>query len=177
MQTAAMADRRSVVDRIDAMGDVYAVMSTGLLLLQAPDLRERLRAADYHQIGLPRPDGSQVTLKLDAAFAAADADPAAFTLLYLRTVTAMIVTTVADDLRSLGHSLADQEPEEFQVLRHLRNAASHGNRFDIRNPNSPAATFGGLRITPALDGAPDVFFDYATPSLVLDLLQAIKRHL
>lgn len=172
-----MADRRSVVERLESMADVYAVMSTGLLLLQAPDLRERLRAADYHQIGLPRPDGSQVILKLDAAFAAAEADPAGFTLLYLRTVAAMIVTTVADDLRSLGYSLADQEPDEFHVLRHLRNAASHGNRFDISNPNSRAVTFAGLRITPALDGEPNVFFDYATPALVMDLLQAIRRHL
>lgn len=172
-----MTDPPSVVDRIDAMVDVYAVMSTGLLLLQAPDLRERLRAADYHQIGLRRPDGSQVTLKLDAAFAAAEADPAAFNLLYLRTVAAMIVTTVADDLRSLGYSLADQEPDEFHVLRHLRNAASHGNKFDIRNPNSRTVNFAGLRITPALNGKPNVFFDYATPALVLDLLQAIRNRL
>ncbi len=46
-------DRVDVVARIDAMQDVYAVMSTGLVLLQQPDIRDQLRAAEYHQIGLP----------------------------------------------------------------------------------------------------------------------------
>jgi hypothetical protein len=170
-------DKRDLVMRIDAMQDVYAVMSTGLLLLQQPDIRDRLRAAEYHQIGLPRGDGSQVTIHLESAFQAAQADPAAFNHLYLRTVAGMIVTTVADDLKGLGYSLADAEPDEFHVLRHLRNAAAHGNRFDIRNAKAKLVTFGGLTISPALDGQPDVFFKYVSPAYVMDLIEAIKGQL
>jgi hypothetical protein len=70
----------------------------------------------------------------------------------------MVVTTVADDLKQLGYTLSDTDPEEFHVLRHLRNAAAHGNRFEIRNQNARTVSFRELTISPARDGEPDVFF-------------------
>lgn len=171
-----VVSRQNVLDRIGAMRDLYAVMATGLVLLQDPMIRQRLRDARYHQIALPRTDGSKVTILIDQAFAAAEADPAAFNLTYLRTLAAMVVTTVADDLKQLGYTLADTDPDEFHVLRHLRNAAAHGNRFNI-NSKAPAVVFRELTISPAMNGQPDVFFTHATPSLVMDLVNAVASHI
>ncbi len=82
---------QEVKNRIDELPGVYAVLSVGLLLLRDPLIRQRLREADYHQIGLPRPDGSQVTIPLDAAFREAERNPDAFNLTYLRMLAGMVV--------------------------------------------------------------------------------------
>lgn len=83
-------------------------------------------------------------------------------------------------LLELGDALAEHDyldrspPLEF--VRHLRNGIAHGNRFEIRNPNSlitfPAHTHDmtpsnlnypeDFTIVPSLDGTP-VLFDFIGP--------------
>lgn len=167
-------DRTDVIARIDALPEFYAVSSTGLLLLRDPGNRQALRGAGFDHVSLPRPDGSSVSIALEPAFSRADTDDEEFNLPYLRSLFGMMLADVVSDLQALGYSLAAGEPDEFNVLRILRNASAHGNKFDIRNPNAPTFTFRELTIDPTMNGQGPVLFDFATPSLIFDLFGAVK---
>ncbi|NLT54581.1 MAG: hypothetical protein GXX79_08435 [Actinomycetales bacterium] len=77
----------------------------------------------------------------------------------------------------------------LEMVRHLRNGVSHGNRFEIRTPDAllehPAHTRGAacisptgatFEITPELHGGP-VLFDFMGPGDVLDVLISVGTHL
>lgn len=84
-----------------------------------------------------------------------------------------------------GHSYFDHTPR-LEMIRHLRNAVGHGNRFNITRPERleryPAHTRGLLlelddptivfEIAPELDGAV-LFFDFMRPHHVLSLMQYV----
>lgn len=68
---------------------------------------------------------------------------------------------------------------ELQVLRHLRNAASHGNRFRLLSgePKHPAS-FGGRTISPSLEGQTAIgFAALFPPATVWRLLEAVEAQL
>jgi hypothetical protein len=67
----------------------------------------------------------------------------------------------------------------LELLRHLRNAAAHGNRFNLANgePRKAAHFEGAFRITPSLHERPDVLFDFIGAGDILDLLAFLEAHL
>jgi hypothetical protein len=67
----------------------------------------------------------------------------------------------------------------LELLRHLRNGAAHGNRFNLTNgePRRDADFQGNFRITSSLDGQPNVLFDFIGAGDILDLLAYIESHL
>jgi hypothetical protein len=82
----------------------------------------------------------------------------------------------------------DRAPE-LELVRHLRNGVSHGNRFRIDHPNklakypahnlvasvrSPAGT--SFEITAATDGK-TVMFDFMGPADFIDLFMSVEVHL
>ena len=77
----------------------------------------------------------------------------------------------------------DQSPE-FEIFRHLRNAASHGNRFNFRKdePKRPAS-WGAFAIDDKLKGTSNPLFGVEcigatiSPADALALLQDIERRL
>ena len=97
----------------------------------------------------------------------------------------------AGALLALGDALAahgyfDRAPE-LELVRHLRNAVAHGNRFEIRNPtelqthpanNADAWGRSGsvLEITPNSQGRV-VLFDFLAPGDVVGVLRSVEDHL
>lgn len=94
-------------------------------------------------------------------------------------------------LVSLAHGLDDggyfDRAPILEMVRHLRNAAVHGNRFDIRDPgqllqwpahNRDAAWLGTttFEITPELDGTV-LLFDYMAMGDVLDVIGSVGTYL
>jgi hypothetical protein len=88
------------------------------------------------------------------------------------------------------HEYFDRAPE-LEMIRHLRNAVGHGNRFRIDSPAKlaeypahtrnatpqPGASRGQpFEITPALHGCP-CLFDYIEAWEVVALCQAVARYL
>ncbi|HET7690511.1 MAG TPA: hypothetical protein VFK41_09040 [Nocardioidaceae bacterium] len=94
-------------------------------------------------------------------------------------------------LMLLGDSLSaenyfDRAPV-LEMVRHLRNAVAHGNRFTLRNPKELRAWPAHMRdascrtanppeITQERDGD-RVLFDFMAPGDVLDLLISVGTHL
>ena len=66
----------------------------------------------------------------------------------------------------------------FELLRHLRNAAAHGNRFrlDKGEPRHPAG-YRTFHVKSEDNGRENVLFDFIPTGDVLDLLQAIGAHI
>lgn len=75
----------------------------------------------------------------------------------------------------------------LEMVRHLRNAVAHGNRFTLRNPDElerwPAHTRDAacqsstsFEVTPNLVGT-EVLFDFMGPGDVLDLLISVSTYL
>lgn len=94
-------------------------------------------------------------------------------------------------LIELGDRLAAEDYFDrvplLEMVRHLRNGVSHGNRFEIRDPKvlleRPAHTRDAacrgqttFEITPDLNGTP-VLFDFMGPGDVLDVLISVGTHL
>jgi hypothetical protein len=66
----------------------------------------------------------------------------------------------------------------FQLLRHLRHAAAHGNKFTFRGrePKDPAG-YRTLHLDASMNGRPNVLFDFISPGDTLDLLDAVAGYL
>lgn len=88
----------------------------------------------------------------------------------------MSATALIHDI-IIGEKLNKKTPE-FEFLRHLRNAFSHGNEFTLREsePSRPAK-FGDFEINRSLNGKRNVLIDYIKPGDVLDLLEHIKENI
>lgn len=67
---------------------------------------------------------------------------------------------------------------EFEFLRHIRNAFSHGNRFNLKNGEPRRlAQFNSFTINNSLDQKPNVLMDYIRIADVLDLIDFVKSNL
>ncbi|MFL5728305.1 MAG: hypothetical protein ACJ75J_02355 [Cytophagaceae bacterium] len=85
------------------------------------------------------------------------------------------VTLIHDLIKK--HNYNNTSPE-FEFLRHIRNAFSHGNRFSLRNGEPKRlATFNKFKIEASLDGKPNVLIDYIKPGDLLDLIDFVKNNL
>jgi hypothetical protein len=107
---------------------------------------------------------------------------------YSRVWLCGALLTLGDELAAYDYF--DRAPE-LEMVRHLRNAAAHGNRFDIRNPEGlarfPAHTRHTIPKLTRADGAcfeitPDLhaqafLFEYMDAPDVLTLFQAVGRYL
>jgi hypothetical protein len=95
-----------------------------------------------------------------------------FNKAFLRTLFSGLLSYVYDVAKANG--LMRQTPE-YEFLRHLRNAVSHGNRFTLRKgePTRPAC-FGNFRIDRSLNGMENVLFSYVKPGDTMDLLDLLR---
>ncbi len=84
-----------------------------------------------------------------------------------------------------AHHYFDRAPI-LEMVRHLRNAVAHGNRFDLRSTKQlavypahtprPSATGHGWEITPELDGS-EFMFEFMQPGDVVSVLDWTAQHL
>ncbi|TCS12314.1 hypothetical protein [Caulobacter sp. BK020] len=100
---------------------------------------------------------------------------------------------LAGALIALGDALEkskyfDRAPH-LELVRHLRNGVSHGNKFRIDNPEKlktyPANNFSApvksptanrFEVTPSINGH-NVMFDFMEPADFLDLFAAVEIHM
>ncbi len=64
--------------------------------------------------------------------------------------------------------------DELEFLRHLRNAAAHGNRFNIRSSKSLPLKWRNKVISPQLNGK-RLYFDFMAPGDLFILMEDISR--
>jgi hypothetical protein len=172
-----MTTPADVIARIDGFPSFYAVASSGLMLLMQPGRKDEFSQLDIATVALPRGDGTQVSIAMDQSFDAIETDPDNFNLEFLRTLFGMMLADLVHDLKDLGYSLADNDPDAFHVLRHIRNSVAHGNRFDIRNANAKIVSFNRLTVDPSMHGKGPVLFDIAPPWLIFDLFTEVRGQL
>ena len=99
----------------------------------------------------------------------------AYNLEFMRRGMAAAITSVHDEIKR--RKLDDKE-EDMEFLRHVRNACSHGNRFNFRadEPSKPAR-LKSLEITKTLQGTGPVLFEYLNPGDVVVMRDSITRRL
>lgn len=114
---------------IDQLKAAYVAASTGLVLLNDPDLPELLLARGYDAgstIRLGRKDNTYYEgLDPYSAIEASRGNPG-FNLDFLGDLITTMVSWVGDELASNGYF--DKTPE-LEFFRHVRNGLSHGIRF------------------------------------------------
>jgi hypothetical protein len=86
-----------------------------------------------------------------------------------------IVTRLEDDLQQLG--LRNPHSPALEFLRHIRNAAAHGNRWHFRGqePRNPAK-LRNIELDPSLHDAP-AYNGTVGPGDFLDLLDDVRDEL
>jgi hypothetical protein len=165
-------------DTIAAFRNTYAASSLGLTVVQHPERQriiEGILGLDRGStLRLGRQDntyyeGIDVWASLDAIHGSAD-----FNLYFLGTFFMVGLSAIGDVCSR--HDYFDKTPE-LELLRHLRNGVSHGNRFNLRSgqPRRPAK-FKGFEVTPAVNGQ-TVLFEFISTGDIFDLLDHIEDHL
>jgi hypothetical protein len=98
-----------------------------------------------------------------------------FNLMFLRLPLLACVSLIGDRLALHRHF--DKAPI-LEFARHLRNAASHGNRWNLTNgqPSRPAS-LRSRSIDASMHGSQPVLFDWLSPGDVLDLFDDVAAHL
>lgn len=164
----------SLIDRLKA---TYVASSTGLLLLNAPELSQWL--AQYgvdvgSTVRLGRRDNSYYEgLDVHQSLALVQGDPA-YNLDFLRSLFITVLSILGDALARNGYF--DKTPE-LEFVRHLRNAVSHGNKFHFTSGGlSRSAQFGALVITGSLQDQP-ALFEFIGPGDLFALFDHVAAHL
>jgi hypothetical protein len=100
-------------------------------------------------------------------------------LALLQGVFCNLLVVVRDEMdqASIGPKRKSAKPL-YQLLRHLRNAVAHGNKFYLKDgePKSPAS-YRKFHVDAKMDGQTNVLFDFISPGDILDLLEAIHADL
>lgn len=98
-----------------------------------------------------------------------------FNLQFLRRAMTSAIISVHDEIKRRG--LEDNE-EDMEFLRHIRNACGHGNRFTFKGDEPKrSAKLKKLEITKSLDCTVPVLFDFLTPGDTVLLLDTVTRRL
>ncbi|WP_143076446.1 hypothetical protein [Flavobacterium swingsii] len=86
-----------------------------------------------------------------------------------------MISLIHDSIKDNGY---DKQTPEFEFLRHLRNAVSHGNRFTFRNnePKRPAY-YDEFILDVNINGMENVIFDFIHFEDILNLINYIKNDL
>jgi len=86
-----------------------------------------------------------------------------------------MIPLVHDAIRNNGF---EKTTPEFEFLRHMRNAISHGNKFTLRNgePRRPAK-FDGFSIDSSMNGMDNVINTYIDLGDLLRLINHVKTNL
>jgi len=116
---------------------------------------------------------SYYDLSIDSVFRAT-CGSGEYNFFHMRNTASLVISTVHDALNR--HNLNNKSPE-FEFLRHLRNAVSHGNcfTFHTKEPTHTAA-FKNLVIDQTCQGFTPVLFGFIMPGDVMDLLDHIKNN-
>ncbi|MGI8729323.1 MAG: hypothetical protein ACR2LK_04940 [Solirubrobacteraceae bacterium] len=172
-----MAGELEAADQIAAFKRSYAATNLGLLVVQHPrreEIIEGILGIDRgSMLRLGRRDNSyygiDVWESLDAISGEAD-----FNLFFLAVWFMVVLSAVGDTATQYGYW--DRTPE-LEMLRHLRNGVSHGDRFHLlRGAPKRPARFKNFEITPALHGSP-VLFEFMSTGDLFDLLDCIDANL
>jgi hypothetical protein len=180
-----MAGEQQAAETIAAFRRTYAVSNLGLLAVQHPrreeiitdilgfDRGSTLRLGmrdDPAKPGQPvYYEGLDVWESIDSVVASADFN------LYFLSVWFMVVLSAVGQIAS-DNGYWDCTPE-LELLRHLRNGVSHGNRFNLHQgqPSRPAH-FGSHQLTQQNNGD-TVLFEFMSPGDLFSFLDHIEAHL
>jgi hypothetical protein len=180
-----MANELEAAEVIATFRRTYAVSNLGLIVAQHPRREDivtgiiGLDRGSVVQLGmqdLPGQPGVAVYYEgLDVweSIEGVDGDPE-FTLHFARTWFVMALSTIGQIASDSGYW--DKTPE-LELLRHLRNGVSHGNRFNFRTgePRRPAH-FGHHRLT-AQNHGDEVLFDFMGAGDIMALFDHVEAHL
>jgi len=180
-----MAGELLAADTIATYRLSYAITATGLLVTQHPRREEILTGI----LGLDRGSTLNLGMRDDPAH---PGEPKYYTGLDVWEA-ADSVSGRADHnlhflavwflgvLATVGHLAKEQDywdhTPELELLRHLRNGVSHGNRFNLMHgaPRQPAH-FGQHVLTREHHGEV-VLFEFMSPGDLFALLDRIEAHL
>lgn len=180
-----MASETEAADAIAAFRRTYAVSSLGLLVVQHPRREEILTAI----LGLDRGSTIRLGMRDDPAkpgeplyYEGLDVWDSVDAVgghpdynLYFLAVWSMVALSAIGQLAS-DNGYWDRTPE-LELLRHLRNGVSHGNRFNLHtNQPSRPAHFGAHQLTSKNNGDV-VLFEFMSPGDLFSLLDHIEEHL
>jgi hypothetical protein len=168
-----------IADMVDRLKHYYVLAGLALPLVGAPDADARVRAIGLDPDGsvrLGRRDNSYYEgLRIRPALDMAQGN-SGFNLDYLGGWVMLTLSWLGDALDD--NNYFDRAPV-LEAVRHLRNAASHGNTFHFKpgmpNPRFPAG-FRGFAITAADQGKP-VFFEWCSTGDAFDLFDDVAAHL
>lgn len=164
----------------------YYAHVAALLLSRDPRTQTWAPSAVESQAGtVRRNDGTVLSFDWRVNLDAARSDPALRDHLDRTWATSALIT-LGDVLDSEGYF--DRAPI-LEMVRHLRNAVAHGNRFRIDKPEDlgphpahtrDAACRGQLgttfEITPEINGV-EALFEFVGPGDVVDILASVGTHL
>lgn len=157
--------------------NLTAAINIGLLFLNADNVFEYLNSMGMDQgstIAFMKKDGNEYK-KLDVykSLLKYRNDPHN-NLVYIASHLMTCISFIGDALRR--NSYFTRSPE-FEFMRHLRNAISHGNVFHLLNGEPRrTAEFNNISIAPALNGKVALFETVAAGD-VLELLEELERQL
>ena len=94
---------------------------------------------------------------------------------YMKIPAMAMIALIHDAIKDNGFN---KQTPEFEFLRHLRNAVSHGNKFTFYNGEpSRKASFQGLNLDSSFNGKSNVIRDIVDFGDVLGLIAFIKANL
>lgn len=168
-----------VASLVHRLRRLYVVGHSALIMLDQPDLFDVFDGWGYHrysQLGTLRHDQTMHGTPLYDSLLDVKARADEYAIDFERSNIAAMLIEVGD--ACARNSYFDKTPE-LELVRHLRNAASHGNTFTLRGtePRRPAHSRGDFAIASGLNGTEDVLFDFIGAGDVLDLLSDVEAHL
>ncbi len=178
MPHALLDTPAKVASLIQRLRRLYVVGHSALIMLRQPDLFDIFDSwgfDQYSQLTTPRHDQTQHATPLYDSLLDVQARAAQYANDFERSTIAGMLVDVGD--ACARNQYFDKTPE-LEFVRHLRNAAGHGNTFNLLNgePRRPA-TFSSFKITADQHGLENVLFDFIGPGDVLDLLSNVEAHL
>lgn len=156
--------------------DQFVVAGTFLYSLNHPLIEKVIKAElkdEASIIHFGKHDGGYFKKNLIETYESAKGN-SVFNSSFISVQLMASITIIHDSLKEEKHLFPS---ELWEFLRHLRNAAGHGNRFEIRSQNILPAKFGKLSVTPELHGYENVITDFVNTGDVLELFTTLIEHL
>lgn len=179
-------NKEEVVLLIENLESAYVASTIGLVFISNPDIRkigqEWLGGSDV-PVGFARKkenSGKEYTLsKIFNDFFDTKVNVNA----YLNLPVIAMIPEIYDLLKRNDLLKADVHEPEYEFFFHIRNAMSHGNRFNFTNKHRNKgeikirypASFKNFVIEKNMHGMPNVIPDYVEIADILDLIEYIKN--
>ncbi|RWX46936.1 hypothetical protein H206_00248 [Candidatus Electrothrix aarhusensis] len=170
--------KEELIQLIDKLENNFVMTAISLAFIHNPDIRHLANqwmdpgsTVKFGSRAIPPEEAKYDVHKMYESFFSDQSNNIDYMIIPMMSMLSLI----HDAIRDNGF---ENHTPEFEFLRHIRNAMSHGNRFTFRNGEPRrTASFEGFTINSSMNGTNNVLHNYIHFGDLLRLINHVKINL